>query len=285
MNPHRIGLIGLGLLGSAVAERLVRAGHEVCGYDLDVARCDDLARLGGTVAADAAGVGRACSSILLSLPDSGVSSRVVHQLAGHLPRGAAVMDTTTGAPTAARSSGALLARRDCHYLETAVGGSSEVVRQGRAIVMAGGKATVLDRCSPVLRCFAREVFHTGDWGSASQTKLVTNLVLGLNRAALAEGLALAARFGLPPEQTLAVLKAGPARSAALEHKGARMVSGDFRPAAKLSQHLKDVRLILEFGGGVGARLPLSARHAEMLERAERLGFGEADNSAVIRALD
>jgi 3-hydroxyisobutyrate dehydrogenase len=105
--------------------------------------------------------------------------------------------------------------------------------------------------------------------------------MGLNRAALAEGLALARAAGLDPELTLSVLREGNAYSRVLDLKGRKMIEGDFRPQARLSQHLKDVRLIERLAAEVGARTPLSAVHAELLESAIAHGHGDLDNSALI----
>lgn len=116
-------------------------------------------------------------------------------------------------------------------------------------------------------------------------KLVLNLALGLNRAVLAEALAFASRSGLAAEQALEVLRAGPAYSAVMGDKGRKMLEGDFEPEARLSQHLKDVRLILDSGRRCGAKLPLSEAHARLLEEAEAAGFGGADNSAILKIYD
>ena len=112
-------------------------------------------------------------------------------------------------------------------------------------------------------------------------KLVTNLVLGLNRAALAEGLAFAQQLDLDLTQTLDVLRRSMAYSRIMDTKGEKMITQDFTPQAKLSQHLKDVRLML---AASVLPLPLSETHRRLLEKAEVLGYGEADNSAVIRAI-
>lgn len=116
-------------------------------------------------------------------------------------------------------------------------------------------------------------------------KLVVNLVLGLNRAVLAEGLTFAKRLGVSQQDALKVLKAGVAYSRIMDTKGDKMISGDFTPVARLSQHLKDVRLMLAAAARTGQRLPLSETHRELLERAEQLGLGALDNSAVIRAIE
>jgi 3-hydroxyisobutyrate dehydrogenase-like beta-hydroxyacid dehydrogenase len=116
-------------------------------------------------------------------------------------------------------------------------------------------------------------------------KLVTNLVLGLNRAVLAEGLVFAEATGLSREEALKVLLNSPAYSRTMDAKGPKMVQGDFTPEARLAQHIKDVRLILAEAERGGASLPLSAVHLDLLEAAEAAGLGDLDNSAVIRAIE
>lgn len=115
-------------------------------------------------------------------------------------------------------------------------------------------------------------------------KLVTNLVLGLNRAALAEGLAFAEAVGLDAASALSVLRDSMAYSRIMDTKGPKMVARDFAPEARLSQHLKDVRLIREAAARVGQALPLSDEHLRLLELAESLGLGGLDNSAIFEAL-
>ncbi|MFN7925920.1 MAG: NAD(P)-dependent oxidoreductase [Bryobacteraceae bacterium] len=268
------GLIGVGLLGSAIAERLAAAGFALVSFDADPAK-----RV-GTKAASAADVARSCDRLILCLPDSRISAQVLGEIAPALAPGAIVIDTTTGEPSEMESFG----RRGFRYVDATVAGSSEQVRAGEAIVMAGGAPADVGACSDVLHAFAARVFHTGGCGSAARMKLVVNLVLGLNRAALAEGLAFAEACGVDPAAALEVLRAGPAYSKAMDTKGAKMLTRDFAPQARLRQHHKDVRLILAEGGRLGARLPLSAVHDELLREAEEMGLGDADNSAVIEVM-
>ena len=116
-------------------------------------------------------------------------------------------------------------------------------------------------------------------------KLVNNLVLGLNRVALAEGLVFAKAIGIDMAQVLAVLKQGNAYSVAMDVKGQKMVEEDFTTQAKLSQHIKDVRLILEEAAAAGKNLPASKLHLELLQRAEAAGYGEMDNCVIIKAIE
>ena len=114
-------------------------------------------------------------------------------------------------------------------------------------------------------------------------KLIVNLVLGLNRAVLAEGLALATACGMDGQQVLDVLRQGPAYSTVMDTKGSKMVLEEFAAEARLTQHLKDVQLIRQLGVENKHPLPLSQVHEKLLERAVQLGYGAADNSAVIMA--
>ena len=116
-------------------------------------------------------------------------------------------------------------------------------------------------------------------------KLVVNLVLGLNRAVLAEGLSFARRCGLNLDTVLEVLRNGAAYSRAMDTKGRKMIDGQFAPEARLAQHFKDVQLILDVGDSKQAVLPFSALHARLLADLVAYGLGECDNSAVIRAFE
>ena len=124
----------------------------------------------------------------------------------------------------------------------------------------------------------------GGVGAGSRFKLVHNLILGLNRAALAEGLNLAEALGFEAKRALEILKQTPATSGVMETKGSKMTARNYEPPqARLAQHHKDVRLILQLAAKLEAKTPLSAAHRELLARAEELGFASADNAAIIEA--
>ncbi len=276
------GLIGLGLMGEAIAARLRRAGHGVLGFDIQPNCGDQLTALGGDVATDAGMVLESCDVVLLSVPQHADVQTILAENVGRLRPGQVIVDTTTGGPETAIEIAASLAEQGVSYLDATISGSSAHVRAGDVLWMVGGERTDFDRCADLFRCIGREAIYTGPTGSGSKMKLVTNLVLGLNRAALAEGLALASRMDLDPAQTLAVFRASAAYSRIMDSKGEKMIDGDFAPVARLSQHLKDVKLILESGSAVGARLPLSETHLDLLEEAEAKGLGPLDNSAIFQ---
>jgi 3-hydroxyisobutyrate dehydrogenase-like beta-hydroxyacid dehydrogenase len=272
-----VGVIGLGLVGSALADRFVGAGLSVIGYD-----CRPEARAGQAVADSAIHAAEAAPVIVLSLPDSDAVETVIGEIEPALP-GRTVVDTTTGDPDRTATLGQRLKAAGVDYLDAAIVGSSRLVREGQAVVVAGGEAAVFRRCADLLDTFAAREFHVGPWGSGARMKLVVNLVLGLHRAVLAEGLSFASACGFNPALALEVLRSGAAYSRVMDSKGRKMIERDFTPEARLSQHHKDVRLILDAAGRAGIDLPLSRVHDRLLADLEGQGLGGLDNSAIVRA--
>ena len=280
---NRIGIIGLGLIGSALAERFLAAGYEVAGHDTRQSQNDVLRQLGGQPLASTAEVAAFFETILLSLPTSVIAASVIEEIKLLLP-GKTILDTTTGQPEAMAQMGKQLAEIGCDYLDATIAGSSSQVRAGQVIVMLGGPIAAVQRCEVLLATFSKRWFHLGDWGSGARMKLVVNLVLGLNRAVLAEGLSFAEKIGVDPRQALEVLLAGPAFSRVMETKGEKMLSRDFTPEARLAQHHKDVKLILEEAAAQGnLLLPLSTLHEALLAGLVAVGDGDLDNSAIRKA--
>jgi 3-hydroxyisobutyrate dehydrogenase-like beta-hydroxyacid dehydrogenase len=282
--PPAIGLVGLGLVGSALAERLLGAGQRVLGWDIDPERGALLRDIGGEVAGNATEVFSTCRRVLLSLPSHREVADVLQGAGAILNRGLTIIDTTTGDPASTEELAKMLAERGITYLDATISGSSAQVRAGSVTMMVGGDVDAFTASSDIFEAIARQTFHTGPAGTGARMKLVTNLVLGLNRAALAEGLAFAASLGLDPAMSLAVMRGSAAYSKIMDTKGERMIHGHFAPDARLSQHLKDVRLIVDIGRQAGLPMPLSAAHRAVLEDAVSAGYGDLDNSAIIKVL-
>ena len=224
-----------------------------------------------------------CDRVLVSLPTSRTMSQLVEKHVDCFRPDQVIIDTTTGEPNEMVAIGARLAASGAAYVEACVAGSSDQMAAGEAILFLGGETRCIESLAELLTLLSRRRFHLGEVGSASRFKLVHNLVLGLHRAVLAEGLVFAEALGFSAEETLKVLQQTPARSSVMETKGPRMAQREYPPQARLSQHLKDVRLILAAAKGAGASTPLSETHGRLLEHAVRLGFGDADNSAIIEA--
>lgn len=276
----RVGVVGLGLMGTAIAERLVEARIQPCVWN----RSPDKAKL--LLAAGAAWSEcplADCDTVIISLFSSDVVREVLTPWQQHFRPGLTVIDTTTGRPQDSEDFAAWLAEKGAVYLDAPISGSSEQTRRGEATVIVSGSENSFKALTPIWPILGRNFFFAGRVGNAARMKLVSNLVLGLNRAALAEGLALAGGMGIAPAAALEILRGSPAYSRQMDTKGSKMVQRDYAVQAKLSQHLKDVRLMLEAAARSGTSLPLTQTHQSLLELAESLGFGELDNSAVQEA--
>lgn len=280
--PHEpIGLIGLGLMGTALAERLLEHGHPVMVWNRTRSKADPLIALGARWSDNPL---IDCRRVLVSLYDSAAVEAVLDPLLPGAPAGRVILDTTTGDPESTAALGSRCADHGLQYLDAPISGSSEQTRRGDVTLFVGGDRATFESCADLWSILGRRVLHVGPCGSAARMKLITNLVLGLNRAALAEGLAFAEALGVDPAAALEALKNSNAQSRAMEVKGEKMVSRDYTPQARLSQHLKDLRLILDAASGAGLTLPLADAHRRLMEHAERMGLGDQDNSAVLEAL-
>ena len=281
-----VGLIGLGLLGTALAQRLMESGYRVTGYDIDESAREAASALGVVVVESPGEVARACGTIVLSLPNSDIRSNLLFgaaEWANELSEGTLLIDTTTGRAEDLERDGARLREMDVYLVDVCVLGSSAQVGQREAVLLVGDTEARAVGYAPFLACFSSCVFYLGKPGDGCRMKLVANQVVGLHRLVLAEALGLADHAGLNLETTLEVLQSGIAASAVMATKGQKMIQRDFAPVARLAQHAKDVGLIVELGEQTGASLPLSALHQEVLQRLTESGYGGEDNSAVIRA--
>ncbi len=282
-----VALIGMGLLGSALAENLLEAGFAVRGYDTAPERMRQHAERGGHVAASPADAARGASAVMTCLMTADIVREALLGPAGALEAaapGVVAIDNSTIHPDASAALAAELGRRGIAMLDAPVGGSSGQARRREAPVVVGGDPEVFARCRPILDALAQRVHHVGPNGSGARAKLVINLVLGLNRLALAEGLLFGLRQGLDGKTLLAVLKDSAAYSRAMDIKGERMLEGNFEPEGKLAQHLKDVELMLEVGHAAGAPLLATALHRQLLIAGVAAGLSERDNSSIIAVL-
>ena len=281
----RIGMIGLGLMGTAITERLLEHGHHVLVWNRTREKADPLIVRGAQWSDNPLA---SCGRVIISLYTSDVVEEVLEQMLDGMYdqqlteelHGKILIDTTTGAPEQSAAMCARWAALGAAYLDAPISGSSEQTRRGEATVMVGGQRDAFEACNDLWPVLGQNIYQVGACGSAAKMKLVSNLVLGLNRAALAEALVFAQGIGVDPVSALEVLRGSMAYSRVMDVKGQKMLDEDFTVQARLSQHLKDVRLIL----ASGVKLPLSETHRQLLERAEAMGLGEADNCAIIKAI-
>jgi 3-hydroxyisobutyrate dehydrogenase-like beta-hydroxyacid dehydrogenase len=282
-DRERVGVIGTGLFGTALAERLLAGGFPTVVHNRTAEKAKPLLARGAVWSDNPLAE---CRRVIFCLFTSEQVEDVFCRMKAADTRGTdhVVIDTSTSDPRQTVVLGNRLAAQGVKYLEAPFSGSSEQMRHHQATAMVSGDRDAFEACRNLWNCLAATTFYVGAWGNAAKMKLVTNLVLGLNRVALAEGLAFADAIGLTMNDALDVLMDSPAYSRIMDAKGPKMVAGEFSPQARLSQHIKDVQFMLEEAKRAGASLPISSIHLKLLEQAEAAGLGELDNSAIIRII-
>jgi 3-hydroxyisobutyrate dehydrogenase-like beta-hydroxyacid dehydrogenase len=277
-----VGLIGVGLMGEVYARRLIAAGFAVLGFDVEPARNERLVQIGGR-AGSLADIAEQCDPIVLAVFNTEQVEDVVERALLPAAAGKIVLCTSTCDPDRIAALGTEVAGR-LHFLETPVSGTSEQVRQGDGVGLIGGEPATADEAAGVLDALFPRRFHIGKIGDGGRAKLAINLILGLNRLALAEGLVFAARLGLDPAAFLRVARISAASSQVMDTKGPKMLSGDFAPEGRVRQTLKDTQLMLDQARKAGQQLPLLEIHADVLAACMRHGDSDADNSIIIEEL-
>jgi len=284
-----VGLVGIGLMGSAFARRLLDAGYKVVGFDLAPARREELRKLGGEPVASLADVARSAQTYLLSVMTVGQVEDVVEGKGGLLEAGDAgarriALCTSTCEPERIEALAARAAARGLAFLDTPVSGTSQQVARGQGLGLVAGDAGAAEAAAAVLDVIYPRRKFVGAAGAGTKAKLAINHILGLNRVALAEGLVFAETLGLDKATFLGVARESAAYSQIMDIKGDKMVEGDFSPVSKVSQHLKDVHTMLDYAARHKQTLPFLALLAEVLEACERHGDGERDNAITIEEI-
>ncbi len=283
-----IGIIGLGLVGSAICKRFHEKDFQVVGYDISPEAANQTKRFGVKISRSAEEVGLLADIVILSLPDSTQVDLVVEGPKGLLKtiaKNSLIIDTTTTDPQASAELAKRLKKRCIRFVDASIIGSSKEIENGSAVILCGGSKEDIAESKKLSSVFSKQVFHMGQNGKGAETKLVANLVLGLNRLALAEGLNLGAKIGINSKLLLEVLQSGAAYSRVMDHKGKRMIDAEFNPPqARLAQHHKDVKLILKLAKQNDTPTPLTTTHEKILNQALIAGLGDLDNSAVIQVL-
>jgi 3-hydroxyisobutyrate dehydrogenase-like beta-hydroxyacid dehydrogenase len=260
----------------------------VVGHDIVPACLDRLAAVGGTPLGSAAEVARGSEAVCTVLPSlSAVEHAILDGegvVAGARP-GRAIFQMSTISPQLTERLARETAARGLVFLDCPISGTSGMVARGQGVIFVGGDRTAYERWRPVLDAILPDPVHVGSAGQAMLLKLVANLLVALNSAAAAEALAMARRGGLDPQLVLDVLKTGAATSRMLDVRGPLMVRGEFPAQMKLDLFMKDLHLIQEAAGAVGARLPLTDVAERLYAAAQLAGHGPEDLAVVITELE
>jgi 3-hydroxyisobutyrate dehydrogenase-like beta-hydroxyacid dehydrogenase len=281
------GVVGLGLLGHAVASRLRAAGHDVVGHDIVPERVDALVALGGRAGGSVAGVVEAAEAVCVLLPSLAAVEEVVlgpKGLAAAARGDRTVIQMSTISPALTETLARECAARGLGFLDCPVSGTSGMVERGDGIIFVGGPRALYDRWRPLLESVLPRAVFIGAAGQAMVLKLVANLLVALNSAAAAEALSMTERAGLDPRLALEVLTGSAATSRMLEVRGPMIVQRRFPAQMKLDLFMKDLHLIQDAAAAVGAPLPLTDVAERLYASARDAGHAGVDLAVVVTAL-
>ncbi|MBI2781124.1 MAG: NAD(P)-dependent oxidoreductase [Chloroflexi bacterium] len=283
----RVGFVGLGTMGGAMAANAARAGFEVSAWNRTPGRAAELADLGVHLLESPAAVAAASEIVITIVSDTPDVEAVLFGPAGvaeGAKAGTLVVDMSTISPSSTRDFAARLAANGVAMLDGPVSGGSEGAKKGTLSIFIGGEAVDLERARPVLQSLGTTITHVGPIGSGQAVKAVNQVILAGTYIGVAEGIVLAIKAGLDVEQTVAALSGGAAQSWVLTNRSGRMLANDYPLGFKVSLHRKDLGIALSMARELGASLPISAL-VEAIE-AGVMGQGHADDdmSAVARSI-
>jgi 3-hydroxyisobutyrate dehydrogenase-like beta-hydroxyacid dehydrogenase len=280
-----VGIIGLGLMGTALCERLIDAKAPLIGYDIEAIRREKLKASGGMVATSVRELAGRSRTIVVAVYSAGQVEALFGELeSGAGPERPIVICTTTCGPDEITRLSQRAASARIPLVEAPISGTSTELRDGTATALVAGEPGVIESVTTILDILCPHRLRVGAIGDASRTKLAINLILQNNRAALAEGIAFAECLGLDGPAFLAAARDSAAYSRVMETKGEKMLTRDFRPQSHISQSLKDAELILEEAGRRGLLLPMTTTQAELLREAIAIQGPDSDSAAVIEAI-
>jgi 3-hydroxyisobutyrate dehydrogenase len=283
----RVGFVGLGTMGGAMAANVARAGFAIIAWNRTPGRALELAELGVRFAASPAEVAAASDLIVTVVSDTPDVEAVLFGEQGvgtGAARGAVVIDMSTISPSATRDFAARLAALGVGMLDAPVSGGSEGAKKGTLSIFVGGDAGELERARPVLAAMGTTITHVGPIGAGQAVKAVNQVILAGTYLGVAEGIVLAMKAGLDVEQVVAALSGGAAQSWVLANRSGRMLANDYPLGFKVSLHRKDLGIALELARETGTALPISALCEQIEAGLIENGHADDDMSAVARKI-
>jgi 2-hydroxymethylglutarate dehydrogenase len=290
----KVGMVGLGGMGKPIAECILREGMDLTVTDLRQGQVDAMVEAGATGAKTPAEVAEASDIVIASLPSNAISEEVALGPDGVLAgakQGDIYIDTSTITPDVIRRIAAEAEGKSVWVLDAPVSGSGDQRRNGTLTVMVGGDAATFERARPVLEAFGGNVFHVGDLGAGATVKLINNLVLASNTAAVMEGLLLGVKAGLGPEIIRDVISVSSGNSRILGDIADHLLYGTHEPdpvtGAAMGLHTmsKDVRLASALAHSVVAPLSIGAAATQLWIAAEAKGLRDHEMWGLIKVFE
>ncbi|MGH8830637.1 MAG: 2-hydroxy-3-oxopropionate reductase [Polaromonas sp.] len=283
----KIGFIGLGIMGAPMAGHLLKAGHMLFVNTVGKVP-QELADGGATICTNARGVAERADIIFVMVPDTPDVELVLfseYGVASGLTKGKTVVDMSSIDPIATRGFAVKIKALGCDYLDAPVSGGEVGAKAASLTIMVGGEQQAFDRIKPLFDLMGKNVTLVGAAGDGQVCKVANQIIVALNIAAVGEALVFASKAGADPARVREALMGGFAASRILEVHGERMIKRTFAPGFRIALHQKDLNLALQGARALGVALPQTAIAAQLMQSCVALGHGQADHSALVRALE
>ena len=281
-----VGIVGLGIMGGAIARNLVERGWRVLGYDVLAGRRAELAAAGVEIRPDVDAVTREAPRLLLSLPTRAALGAVAAEIVAAGTEARIVAESSTFALDDKLAFEATLTRAGHTPLDCPLSGTGAQAVSRDLVVYASGDRAAADSCAPLFADFAKKTAYLGAFGNGSRMKYVANLLVAVHNVAAAEAMVLAMKSGLDPEDVIDVIAPGAGGSRMFEMRAPMMARGRYEPATmRVSTWSKDMSIIAGFARELGVQTPCFDATRPIYEEALRLGLGEMDTAAVCRVIE
>lgn len=282
----KVGFIGVGNMGRPMATNLLKAGYEVYVYDLSEAAVEAMAALGAKPCKTNLELAASVDAVFTSLPNAAIVESVMTGANGVFSacrEGTVIIDMSSVAPSTTRKMAKIAAEKGVKYVDAPVSGGTAGAAAGTLTVMVGADDETFERILPILQVIGKNIYHVGGTGLGDAIKIVNNLLLGCNMAALAEALVLGVKCGLAPETMHEIISASSGGSYALNAKMKKFImAGEFSGGFMVDLQYKDLGLALDAGRDTSVPLPMTAIATQVFESARASGLGKEDISAIIK---
>lgn len=285
----RVGFIGIGAMGMPMALNILKAGYPLLVYDVNRQAAEELTAKGATACTTPRELGERADVIITMLPNGKIVEGVLLGaqgiFAGAKP-GITIIDMSSVAPGFTKRIAGLALEKQLNYLDAPVSGGVKGAREGTLTIMVGGKAEVVETCRPLFQALGKNIYHVGDVGAGDAVKIVNNLLLAVNMAAVAEAFTLGGKLGLDPEKLLEIISVSSGNSYALQAKMANFIfKRKFTAGFAVDLQYKDLELATQTAKENGVPLLLANVAQQIYEQARAMGLGGEDISAVIKPLE
>ncbi len=285
-----VGLIGLGAMGSGMAQSLRRAGHTVHVFDVRREAAEAFAKDGGVACASLAELGAACDVVISVVVNAAQTEAVLfgtdgqdRSCASHMKPGSVFVMCSTVDPNWSVALEARLEGMGLRYIDAPISGGAAKAASGQMTMMTAGKPEAYAVAEPFLNAMAGKVYKLGDSaGAGSKVKIINQLLAGVHIAAAAEAMALGLREGVNAEALYEVITNSAGNSWMFENRMAHVLAGDYTPLSAVDIFVKDLGIVLDVARASKFPLPLSSTAHQMFMQASTAGFAKEDDSAVIK---